>query len=884
MVNPNIEDFEEAFQEKNDLGFLGQLGGAMGTHMALSKLARFLPGYWKLPPLVISALAGGLWGGISSGLEGKRALEYPGEIAENAMMFASPLAYSAYDAAQEMFKTATGRQTPEEFKQNMLMNVLPGLGLGGYFARKGIKTGDRYSLDPMIYKGFKEAFAENRGQALKDIIKAGGEKTWENLAPERAMIYGYPLPKALERKWGASTLGELFVDPERRVTEAVGTALLARQSVQGNVQESIRQFIDNIENASAQDRYNIIKAFKSDFYMRGVPQGKKMQFWKNMSDEEWNKMMTLMAPIRNMPGKARVKGLINLEEQEDVKMMESVSETMEKAQASTKLDDALFRDLKHKVIDAKTPAEMQTGLLQIMKDPMVEPKMRDMAKALYDFPAKTNYDLVNAWDMATRNMVKERVLMMPDQYMKHADWSILPKSEQEKYAFIDKGEKGFLKDFRGYYLDRNTYHQFLDYADSEKMARGIVETVNRYGMAPWKLLVAVARFPTAIRNSFGNFWLNSVNGKYPIPLSEVEFYLGVLNDMGTRIPGKLGWLSIAKESTIARRLAPKDYVKRFFELAGEDAGTWARTEVDPRTMPRYWREAFKGRRSVGEAFLNLYNTGLSPFTDLYTFSETFAKLAKFKWNLNKGMDEIAAVKDALQSTFNYGSVSKAVKFLRSTFFPFATFNSKIISTLPEAITKNPMILVRWVMVPWMASQMALSAMDINEQEWQNIKRDLPDYIQKGMYFILPCRDAKGRLQMINMSWWLPGLGDLSEMVATGSEPSRWMQHPIFTLAADLRNNKQGATDIPIWHEWEPGIVKVGKALGYILKTFTPTLTPGGGKESIFPGGIDYNLLTEALAGRPNALTMPQAVSSMLGLKTVAIDEGLTKYRREARVK
>jgi len=879
MFEPNLRDFEDAFQEKKELGFLEQLAGGVGTHMALSTLAKFLPGHWKIPPLVLSAIAGGTWGGIKSGLEGKRFTQYPGEIASHALMFGSPLAYSAYDASQELFKTAIGRQTPEEFGENLITGVLPGIGLGAYFARRGAVKGHRDFLDPMLYRGFKQAWEENKGKALKDIIKAGGEKTWEGLRPEREQIYNYPLPQSWRKIAGAHTLGEVVYDPERRVAEKVGTAILAKQSVMGNIQEAVGQLTKNLENASPQDRLNVARAFKSDYLWKVDPE-KKTGFWKDLTPGEYERMLTILKPFRAFPEKARVKGLIDFGKLEDHYMMDKISGYMKNSMSTTPVDALLFRDLKAKLVHTSTPQEAQQALKQIMLDPTIEPKMQEMAKSLYNLPSKTNYDILRAWERATADMVKARVKGMPGQVLNHKEWLKIPEEHRDSFVFVDRKETGFLKDFRGQWVERNTYHQFLDYDNVETMAKGLVNVVNRYTMQPWKVMVAVARFPTLFRNLFGNFWLNSVNGKHPIGLGEVEFYKGVLDDMGTRFPEKMGYVPIGK----GKKGIPATYVTRFFELAGENAGTWIREEVTPAQLYKNFKDSLHGSKSIGEAFLNLFNTGMSPFTDLYAFSEVFAKVAKFKWNLGKGMDEISAVKDALQATFNYGSVSKGIGFLRSTLFPFATFNSKVISTLPEAIVKNPMILAKWIMVPWMASQMALEAMDISEPEWEQIKRDLPDYLSQGMYFILPFRDEKNRIQMINMSWWLPGLGDLSEMINTASSPGRLVQHPLINLAADVRNNTQGATDIPIYHEWEPPVVKLGKIFGHIFKTFTPTVTPGGGQEAMFPGGIDYNLMVDAIKGRPNALTVPQAISSLAGLKTVAIDEGVTRYRKEVRIK
>lgn len=855
---PSLSEMEAGGEQENQLGFLGQIGGAIGTFMGTRMLANMLPPQYRIPALALSAISGGLWGGLRSYLEDKPWYEYPTNVGKEAMFFTAPLPTMGIETAQELFKTAIGRKTPEEFA-----GELPGLGLGVGLGLLGLKSRGRDFLDPMIYKGLKETLAEGRYKGLSGLIKGTGEKTWKNLLPEREAIYNYPIPKFTQKPLGASTVGEIFVPPQERVSPEVGKFMWTQDVVNREMKRSIEEIGREIPKLNPDEL-----KFTLDYLKTGMRQGK--EFWKDIPDGIQEKIFKLFSPLKNLPENLRGKYTPN----EETYLVNKVAKRIGKLFEDEPVGDTFLKEIKTELNKAGDIDDVRKGLMNIIKNPTISDSTKSYAVAMHDLPITSVEKLTRAWRNTTVDLLKKQLYEVQGTVLKPQEFGSLSNEAKKGYVHINKDLGPQWSELKGKYLEKNAYHGMLDLLDTGNVARSFL---TKYYTQPWKLVKAVARFPAAFRNMFGNFWLNSTTATNPLPITRIDIYDGVLKDMGAAAPTKLGWMKVPGVKG-GKEMAPD--LKRFFKDAGLHPGVFVESELPP------WRRSMKASKNMVETILDYFNYGMSPATDFYTFAETWAKAAKYRWNIMSGMEHFEAMTDAVRTTFHYGEVSRGVKLARETVMPFATFQSKILRALPENIVRNPWGVLKWYFIPWGITQGALQTLNITEGEFEEIRKNMPDYMRNGMYMMLPFRDDKGRIQMFNMTWWLPGLGDISEMINSSGEPGRWMQNPAFNLGADLFRNVKGGTEIPIWNEWDTPVLKLAKAFGHIYQSICPTWMPGFGRDSfpLLPGGPDFRSVLEAMEERPEALTPLQALSSQLGMKITPLDESLLAQKRGRRLK
>ena len=359
----------------------------------------------------------------------------------------------------------------------------------------------------------------------------------------------------------------------------------------------------------------------------------------------------------------------------------------------------------------------------------------------------------------------------------------------------------------------------------------VLQKLDEYFMVPWKLGKVVLNPPTHFRNIMTNVMLNDIGG---LPFYRTDIYARALREM----------------------LKGSERYKLFARLAGYPA-SWTRAELGEAIEKALTQAPKRG----WDVLLKNYYKLAKPLLKAYGAEEVWAKYAKFLWNLEKQkLTPEEAVKDALKWTLDYRRVSPAIRYLRATVWPFATFPLKVAPVVLEATVKNPARVAKWLILPWWIQQVALEKFGPKtEQEWKQIKTVMPDYIRQGYMVLVPWRDSKGRLQLLDFTYILPLWADIAE---TTSHPMHQIiQNPLFSIAAAITHNKT-FSGAPIYLETDPPHVKFLKVNSYIYQELTP---------AIFPGGRTFQKLYEALREEPRALTRGQAIAYMLGLRTQPVE-------------
>jgi len=462
------------------------------------------------------------------------------------------------------------------------------------------------------------------------------------------------------------------------------------------------------------------------------------------------------------------------------------------------------------------PKQTKEFLTKALENPLVSEETKSVLRDLYNLPDMMVDEVWNATRRAN-----EAVL--------------IAKIRARKGAVSTTPKEGYLPSkhpsLKGLYVEHDIERGLRELQDVSRLSRSWYQ---KFFLTPWKITKVVARAPTLFRNIFGNIILNDVGGPYPLPFYRVDVYTRALKDLTQRGPA-------------ARALE---------ELAGVDT-TFTQAELLPYLkMLRYGHNMF-------DVLLHGFYKISEPFMRMYQASEVWAKAAKYLWNKEHGMSDIDAVLDAIKTTFDYGDVTVFTKRVRETALPFFTWQSKSLPFWIESTIKHPVRTTKWALIPALITHEAIKRLGLTEEEWQDINKALPDYMQKGWFMLMPWRDEKGQIYFMNLTFILPGVGDFAEVgskfsLDPGELTKNFWQNPAYQMAAAILS-KRKASGARLYFDWEAPDVKLSKTLAYIWEQMAfPWL----------PGGVDAKALWRTYRDEPNAPSIGAAIASQFGFKMI----------------
>lgn len=271
-------------------------------------------------------------------------------------------------------------------------------------------------------------------------------------------------------------------------------------------------------------------------------------------------------------------------------------------------------------------------------------------------------------------------------------------------------------------------------------------------------------------------------------------------------------------------------------------------------------------------------------SDLYQHEEFTNKFMKYLQQRDKGRSVIEAVEEANKWLFDYGDLATWEKTIARRVVPFYTFPRKAIPRVLETAAERPLTLAKYPLAAEAITRYSLAKLEISEEDWEQIQKVLPDYMDKGSYMLMPYRDENGDLRFFDWTYILPW-GELSQIGETTNVGSILLSNPIVRIPAELAANKSiwngkkiYNDEIP-WSEMTPEYRREQIAKG--MKYFWGTLAP-----SLAPEGLYWDRMIEAakgtpiktVTGKPKKRLLPETIAhTLLGLRTQAIDPKAQKY-------
>jgi hypothetical protein len=716
--------------------------------------------------------------------------------------------------------TSAGKSNP------YLHAALTGVTIAGYFGAKERKPPLETITDMPKEAAFWAAFplagqtfkAAGKG-IMKGATKAATSPMGTAIKGAKNRFLSIPVvPKLFEEKTGGRTIKQLFIPAEERMPKIASQMFRKTQISESLIRQARAQLADSMQHLELPERRLLMDMFRTGRFKMGerftnaylnMPVKSRQRVTETLSKlDDWLSTTTEKNPAREEIRQLQFRHYLST-------IFDRQLETTGRSMITRHFDDVARMLASEKPFNPKL---MQKSLKGIIADPTTHPEARAIAADLHNLTANSLDTLPKAVIDAEQSVLFSKIKSIPGYV-------------------TDKAKPGFVASKHPSFKGLHVLEDIEDGLTGLRFLPGFAHTLmNRVLLGPWKLGKVVLRVPTHFRNMFSNMILNDWGG---LPFYRQDMYYKAAREL--RHQGK--------------------HAKDFQKVTGF-ATTFS--QVETAHLPYALRHDSSWLQ-MSEFYLNKL---AKPFARAYQMEETWAKLAKYMYNIEKGMPKVKAAEDAVKWTFNYGEVTPFVRTLRATVMPFATWQTKVIPLFLETAAKHPLRLAKWALLPTMLTHLSLKNHRISDNEWSSLREQMPEWMSSSMMALLPFRDSDSRLNVLNFTWMIPGFGDFAEL-GTNNPMASIVQHPVFTWAAQIYSNKRhyGA---PIWYEWEPNEVKAWRVFTHGWLQFMPSLF-----------GQDIKAAYESISGKEGALTPEMFVASQFGMRAHPIDKQRIKATSRA---
>jgi hypothetical protein len=346
----------------------------------------------------------------------------------------------------------------------------------------------------------------------------------------------------------------------------------------------------------------------------------------------------------------------------------------------------------------------------------------------------------------------------------------------------------------------------------DSMASSIVKgaiDVNQKLMSAFKVGKVALNPPTIIRNVGSNIVQQNMSG---VPIWEMPTHLSK------------GLKHIAKKDKIFGQAKRHGIFKTNWGQAeiGEILGDLKKLEKKP--------------------YPNLL-AGLQKIAEQYGKIDDFFKMAKFAERVRKGDSYAKAAIEAQKWAMDYSLASPAIKAARANVAPFITYQYKVLPLIAETARKRPWVFAKYAAIPWMATEALLEKEGITDEEWAELKKDLPIYLRNsGTAMPVPWRSPEGNIQWVNYEYFMPfgnamtlaedvpqigevspkgtGPGDLLRAVGIGN-PIADTVYGTLLMARGTDPPKDTFTKRPIYNRLDDPSTKLKKTMYWLYTKWAP---------------------------------------------------------------
>ncbi len=137
-----------------------------------------------------------------------------------------------------------------------------------------------------------------------------------------------------------------------------------------------------------------------------------------------------------------------------------------------------------------------------------------------------------------------------------------------------------------------------------------------------------------------------------------------------------------------------------------------------------------------------------------------------KWGMTTGkkIDKWEAALIAVKWGMDYSQANRSIKNLRKWLMPFVTYQYKIAPLIVESLARRPWVIGKWaaflgvsaLSIPSIASEISKALLGISDEEWEELLKQLPDFITKNSTFVpIPIRSKEGKVMWFDLMYFMP---------------------------------------------------------------------------------------------------------------------------------
>jgi hypothetical protein len=258
---------------------------------------------------------------------------------------------------------------------------------------------------------------------------------------------------------------------------------------------------------------------------------------------------------------------------------------------------------------------------------------------------------------------------------------------------------------------------------------GLARTWNQVGrgfdvgMTMFKVGKVALNPPTMIRNTFSNFIQMNMSG---IPLY--------------RIP------EVVIEGV--KSVQAKDKFFRTFQNNGGFKTNFSVAELG---------EVLKQFEKAKGGTIDKFFMAVTDASKYYGKIDDIAKMSLFKDAVTRqGMSTADAVIYAQKWGMDYSLASRSVKHARRYALPFVSYQYKIAPLIAESLVKRPWVIAKYAAVPYLMAQYAADKYDWTDKDLDKAQKLMAEKTKgQGSYTLLPIKDNKGNVEIVNLEYFLP---------------------------------------------------------------------------------------------------------------------------------
>ncbi len=380
------------------------------------------------------------------------------------------------------------------------------------------------------------------------------------------------------------------------------------------------------------------------------------------------------------------------------------------------------------------------------------------------------------------------------------------------------------------------------------------------GMTMFKVGKVALNPPTMIRNTFSNLIQMNMSG---IPVN--------------RVPGALvdGVQSIIAKDKYYRMMERYGGFKTNFSVA--ELGEVLKTFQDAKGSP-----------------ITKFFGAVTDAAKYYGKIDDIAKMSLFKDAVTRqGMSVPDAAQYAQKWGMDYSLASRSVKHARRYVLPFASYQYKIAPLIAETLVKRPWVLAKYAAIPYLMAQSAAWKYDWTEKDLDKAQKLMLEKTKgQGAYMLIPVKDNKGNIEVVNMEYFLPW-GNILEMtreVKGGNYIDAAKQFggiagPYGNIVAMLATKREGEppkdpfTGQPVYSKLDSPQTKYLKQTEWWWKLFGPTSFSSTGAL-----GYTYKAMTGEKDKWGVEATGMKAIGRWMGVNVGSIDPQSVMATRKARVR